>query len=144
MDPWVGKIPYSRKWQPAPVFLPGNFHGQRSLVGYSPSGCKELDTTEQLNTQHMTIFCTWALPSVLKPLHLSSQAHSAGHSQVFRVCSLSHALTLGFASVWEVSISSSRTRSGFISEGRAGIPPDRHFHSGLSHAAVLPCLYDSC
>ena len=38
-----------KKWQPTPVFLPGEFHGQRSLEGYSPSGCKELDTTEQLN-----------------------------------------------------------------------------------------------
>ena len=35
-NPWVGKIPWSRKWQPTPVFLPGEFHGQRSLVGYSP------------------------------------------------------------------------------------------------------------
>ena len=40
-DPWVGKIPWSRKWQPTPVFLPGESHGQRSLVGYSPWGCKE-------------------------------------------------------------------------------------------------------
>ena len=39
-DPWFGKIPWNRKWQPAPVFLPGKFHGQRSLVGYSPWGCK--------------------------------------------------------------------------------------------------------
>ena len=37
-DPWVGKIPWKRKWQPTPVFLPGGFHGQRSLVGYSPWG----------------------------------------------------------------------------------------------------------
>jgi len=36
----------SRKWQPNPVFLPGKFHGQRSLVGCSPWGLKELDTTE--------------------------------------------------------------------------------------------------
>ena len=35
-DPWVRKIPWSRKWQPAPVFLPGKFHRQQSLVGYSP------------------------------------------------------------------------------------------------------------
>ena len=35
-DPWVGKIPWRIKWQPAPVFLSGEFHGQRSLVGYSP------------------------------------------------------------------------------------------------------------
>ena len=45
-DPWVRKIPWRRKWQPTPVFLPGEFHGQRSLVGYNPKGCKELDTTE--------------------------------------------------------------------------------------------------
>ena len=42
----VGKIPWSRKWQPTPVFLPGEFHGQRSLAGYSPWSRKELDTTE--------------------------------------------------------------------------------------------------
>ena len=35
-DPWVRKIPWRREWQPTPVFLPGESHGQRSLVGYSP------------------------------------------------------------------------------------------------------------
>ena len=42
-DPWVGRIPWRRKWQPTPVFLLGKSHGQRSLVGYSPWGHKELD-----------------------------------------------------------------------------------------------------
>ena len=37
-DPWVGKIPWRRAWQPAPVFLPGESHELRSLVGYSPEG----------------------------------------------------------------------------------------------------------
>ena len=45
-DPWVRKIPWSRKWQPIPIFLPGKFHGQRSLAGYSPWGHKESDKTE--------------------------------------------------------------------------------------------------
>ena len=45
-DPWVGKVPKRREWLPTPVFLPGEFHGQRSLVGYSPWGCKESDTAE--------------------------------------------------------------------------------------------------
>ena len=49
----VGKIPWRRKWQPTPVFLPGKSHGQRSLVGYSPWGCKESDMTEQLNKKNM-------------------------------------------------------------------------------------------
>ena len=38
--PWVRKIPWRRKWQPTPVFLPGKFHAQRSLAGYSPWGRK--------------------------------------------------------------------------------------------------------
>ena len=42
------RFPWRRKWQPTPVFLPGKSPGQRSLVGYSPWGCKELDTNEQL------------------------------------------------------------------------------------------------
>ena len=45
-DSWVGKIPWRRKWQSTPVFLPGEFHGWRTLVGYSPWGCKDPDTTE--------------------------------------------------------------------------------------------------
>ena len=45
-DPWVGKIPWRKVWQPPPVFLPGESHEQRSLVGYSPKGHKDSDTTE--------------------------------------------------------------------------------------------------
>ena len=45
-DPCFGKISWRRIWQLTPVFLPGKFHGQRSLVGFSPRGRKELDTTE--------------------------------------------------------------------------------------------------
>ena len=48
-DPWVRKIPWSRKWQPTPVLLPGEFLRQRSLTGYSAWGGKELETTEWLN-----------------------------------------------------------------------------------------------
>ena len=50
VNPWVWKIPWSRKWHPTPVFLPGKFRGQRSLAAYSPRGCKELDMTEWLST----------------------------------------------------------------------------------------------
>ena len=45
---WVGTIPRRKEWLPTLVFLPGEFHGQRSLVGYSPWGHKVSDTTEQL------------------------------------------------------------------------------------------------
>ena len=47
-SPWVQRIPWRRRWQPTPLFLPGKSHGQRSLAGYSSRGRKESDTTERL------------------------------------------------------------------------------------------------
>ena len=47
-NPWVGKIPWIREWHPTSVFLLGEFHGQRSLVGCSSQGHKESDMTEWL------------------------------------------------------------------------------------------------
>ena len=54
--PWVGKIPWRRKWQPIPVFLPGKSQGQRNLVGYSPWGRTELDTAEPTHTRCLSGF----------------------------------------------------------------------------------------
>ena len=55
-SPWVRKVPWRRKWQPTPVFLPGKFHGQRRLVGYSSWSCKrvghDLATKQQKTTVH--------------------------------------------------------------------------------------------
>ena len=52
--PGSGRSPGEGKWQPTPVlFLPGEFHGGRSLVGYSPWGRKESDTTERLHFTHV-------------------------------------------------------------------------------------------
>ena len=45
-----GKIPWRKEWQPIPLFLPGEYHGQRSLEAYSPWGRKESDMTEVTNT----------------------------------------------------------------------------------------------
>ena len=53
--PWVGKILWSRKWQPTPVFLPGKSHGQRNLVDCSPWGLTESDTTEHARTHTHTL-----------------------------------------------------------------------------------------
>ena len=53
---WVRKIPWRRKWPPTPVLLPGKSHGRRSMVGYSPRGRKELDTTEQLHFLSFFLF----------------------------------------------------------------------------------------
>ena len=44
-DLWIGKLPWRKKWQPIPVFLPGKSHGQKSLEGYNQQGCKNLNMT---------------------------------------------------------------------------------------------------
>ena len=50
-DPWVGEIPWKRKWQPTPVLLRGESHGQRNLAGSSPRGHKESDA------EHTLLYC---------------------------------------------------------------------------------------
>ena len=55
-DLWVRKIPWSREWQPPPVFLPGEFNRQRNLAGFSPWGCQESDTTERLTLSYFQFF----------------------------------------------------------------------------------------
>ena len=71
--PWVRKIPWRRKEQPAPVFLPREFHGQRSLAGYSPWGGKESDTTDRTctrtDTHHLGICC---IPCLLGSIILTA------------------------------------------------------------------------
>ena len=65
-DPWVEEIPWRRKWQHTPVFLPGKYHGQRSLVGYSPWGCKrvghDLATNQKQFTLDINNIWLWAKP----------------------------------------------------------------------------------
>ena len=58
-DPWVRKIPWRRKWQPTPVFMPGKSHGLSILGGYSPWGRKELDTTRWLHFTSLRKFIKW-------------------------------------------------------------------------------------
>ena len=80
-DPWVGKTPWRRKWQPTPVFLPGECHGQRSLAGYSPWGRKEPDTLKQLSTQASSVQfktpgCPWSRGV--------SESHSVANSRIIQ------------------------------------------------------------
>ena len=67
-NPWVGEIPWRRKWQPTPVFLLGESHGQRSLAGYSPWDCKESDMTEHTRAHTLTHTHTRVKPTALKRL----------------------------------------------------------------------------
>ena len=55
-DPWVGKMPWRRAWQPTPVFLPGESHGQRSLAGSSPQGHKVRANQQLTHSPSLTIF----------------------------------------------------------------------------------------
>ena len=58
-DPWVRKVPWRREWLPTPILLPGESHGQKSLVGYSPRGHKESDTTEPLSMHSPYVQLNW-------------------------------------------------------------------------------------
>jgi len=64
-DPWVGKIPCKRAWRPTLVFFPGESHGQRSPMGYSPWGCKELDVTEVTEHVHLATLAQNMLDMVI-------------------------------------------------------------------------------
>ena len=55
--PWIRRTPWRRAWQPTPVFLPGEAHGQRSLAGYSPRGRRESDTAERLTLSFLLRSC---------------------------------------------------------------------------------------
>ena len=61
---------WRRKWQPIPVLLPGKYHGQKSLAGYSPWGCKESDTTERLSAHTHT--------------HTYTHAHTRTHTHIIK------------------------------------------------------------
>ena len=61
LNPQVRKIPWRKEWQPTPVFLPGEFHGQRNLMGYSPWSRKESGTTDQLKIS-LFLNVSWMMP----------------------------------------------------------------------------------
>ena len=58
-DPWVRKIPWRRKWKPTLIFLPGEFHRQRSLAGYGPRDHEESDITERLTHTSQDVSELW-------------------------------------------------------------------------------------
>ena len=74
--PWVGKIPWRRAWQPTPVFLPGESHGQRSLAGYSPWGRKESDTAERLSTVYTLTLTAFLSKQVLGIRNNKTNTHN--------------------------------------------------------------------
>ena len=87
-SPWVGKIPWRREWLPTPVFLPGEFHGQRNLVGYSPWCRKKSDLTEQLTlSDKENSWAKWKLvpgnhPHKYTHKHIQTHTHTHTHTHV--------------------------------------------------------------
>ena len=65
LDLWNGKIPWRRKGQPTPAFLPGEFHGQRNLAGYSPWGCKESDMINTCYFYYNQPLATKGIPKII-------------------------------------------------------------------------------
>ena len=88
-DPWMGRIPWRRAWLLTPVLLPGESHGQRSLVGYSPWGHRQSDATERLThvtpthgiPVYLALLCN-SFPHALfseKPSHFPWNLHQLSH-----------------------------------------------------------------
>ena len=80
-NPRVRKIPWSRKWQPAPIFLPGESQGPRSLAGDSPWDCKESDTAERLILSLFTFFMTSFSPERTVTDNQEAAFQAEGRSQ---------------------------------------------------------------
>ena len=118
-NPCVGKIPWKRAWQPTPVFLPGESHGQRSLAGYSPWGHKELGTAEatQRACMHITLqICCRSRNKKLKQQvtlnfyfsnFLTSPLHN--HPHAYSLIKQQH-----YCSIWRDIHADEKRRVGFV------------------------------
>ena len=73
---YLGRFPWKRKWQPTSVFLPGEFHGQKCLVDYSPWGCKQLDTTEHACIHSYFKYCGSLMYIIYT--HVYTHTHTPG------------------------------------------------------------------
>ena len=114
--PQVRKIPWRREWQPTPVFLGGEFHGQKSLVGYSSWGCEESDMTEWLTllTLYISLQKVWVWGVIIKyylpvsadrAFDLIHEAQMIG-SWISLSVSRGHTLCLDRKSIFENTMSS--------------------------------------
>ena len=97
---WVGKIPWRRKRKPTPVFLPGESHGQRSLEGYSPWDCKELDMTEWLSLHNLIVLNSAGKESACNAGDLGSipglgRSPGGGHDNPFHCFCLENLMDRG-------------------------------------------------
>ena len=115
LDPWAGKIPWRRKWQPAPVFLPEKSHEQRSLVGYSPWGHEESEVTQHV---HRALAPQRAkAPRNLQRISADRQVQRGPQAQTRRR---------------EPPVSGRGEPAATFPHGFRGTPPCRHLHPDLA------------
>ena len=111
-NPWVTKIPWRREWQPTPVFLPGESHGQRILVGYSAQGRKKSDTTNIRSDLAHTVCLTYAVLGteiLLKSTRPTSPFRTPLPSgQKLQNTDFKQSQILSFAHIWLYSVSSQK------------------------------------
>ena len=93
-DPWLRKIPWTREWQSTPVFFPGEFYGQRHLVGYSPWDLKESDTSEQLTLHFHFLFHVFSSASMISQPLISESPKQLKISPEFLFLEFSFSLSL--------------------------------------------------
>ena len=91
------KIPWGREWQLIPIFLPGKYHGQRTLVGYSPWGHKELDTTEGLTFFRASQVAQWVKKA---PAMQEAQVRSFGQKNPLEKEMATYSSTLAWKIPW--------------------------------------------
>ena len=98
LDPWVRKIPWRRAWQPTPVFLPREFHGERSLAGYSLWGRKDSDMTERTWHAVRVIKGNWfnAISNLMKFINHRKESYCSKFGFAFLFFSLSLSFFFSF------------------------------------------------
>ena len=84
VDLWVGKIPWRRKWQPSPAFLPGESHGQRGLWGYNLWGPKELVVTKHTCRHvHPGLYKSQNMETTYMPIHMGMDKEDVVHTKEY-------------------------------------------------------------
>ena len=130
-NPWVRKFLWRRKWQPALVFLPEKFHGQRKLAGNSPWGLKESDTTKQVST------CAprgqrWKMLEILSTTRI-------WHQSVQFSCCHVRLLVTPWTAAWQTSLSITNTWSLLKLMSIESVMSSNHLI--LCHPLLLPSIF---
>ena len=133
-NPWVGKFPWRREWQPTPMFSPREFHGQRSLAGYSFWGLKKWDVNERLIKKKHTLPPNSVLCSPLDATtEVSRHCQISPHCPSFRTTDLKQT-TVRFCLVYLLGLPTSPHPALSLLGLSGGYLPPGHLLSKSSQA----------